>query len=108
MAQADQMRHTFSSMPSGQWLRARRHNHLFCAATASSVTLPVTQHFVVLLTGAALGMQLVPAKPGRATRTGNVADIGGGNDGQIANKFVVDEFMLYNSAVLPADISSHP
>lgn len=42
------------------------------------------------------------------TRTGNVADIGGGNDGQIANKFVVNEFMLYNSAVLPAGISSHP
>ena len=39
---------------------------------------------------------------------GNIADIGGGNDAQIAGKFVVDQLMLYNSPVLPAGISSQP
>ena len=31
--------------------------------------------------------------------------VGGGNDDQIANKFVVDRLKLYSSAVLPAGIS---
>jgi hypothetical protein len=39
------------------------------------------------------------------TQLGSAADIGGGNDGQIANKFVVDRLMLYSSAVLPAGVS---
>lgn len=39
------------------------------------------------------------------TQMGNIADIGGGNDARIANKFVVDRLMLFGSAVLPAGIS---
>jgi len=47
------------------------------------------------------GLAAISADGSWGGRVGNVADIGGGNDGGIANAFVIDRLELFTSPVLP-------
>ena len=51
------------------------------------------------------GLAAISADGSWGGRVGNVADIGGGNDGGIANAFVIDRLELFTSPVLPSGSS---